>query len=88
MVKLVDAYGTPKLISSLRQVVPESHSDVVVSTAHRAKGREWETVRLEDDFLDMNSEELRLNYVAVTRARMSLDITSWDSASQLDPVGR
>ena len=81
MVKLVDAYGTPRLISALRQIVPESHSDVVVSTAHRAKGREWETVRLENDFEDTNPEELRLTYVAVTRAQIGLDITSWSMAN-------
>jgi superfamily I DNA/RNA helicase len=91
MVKLVDAYGTPKLISSLRQVVPESHSDVVVSTAHRAKGREWEDVCLESDFidyLDVNSEELRLAYVAITRAKKTLDMTSWESSADSEPVRR
>lgn len=84
MVKLVDAFGTKKLISSLHQVVPEKQADVVVSTAHRAKGREWDDVRLNGDFLhtdDMDWEDLRLAYVAVTRAKRTLDMTSWDTIS-------
>lgn len=87
MVKLVDAFGTEKLISSLHRVVPEKQGDVVVSTAHRAKGREWDDVRLNGDFLhtdDMDWEDLRLAYVAVTRAKNALDMTSWDTISPRD----
>jgi len=87
MVKLVDAFGTEKLISSLHKVVPEKQGDVVVSTAHRAKGREWDDVRLNGDFLhtdDMDWEDLRLAYVAVTRAKNALDMTSWDTISPRD----
>jgi superfamily I DNA/RNA helicase len=84
MVKLVDTFGTRKLIPSLHQVVPEKRADVVVSTAHRAKGREWDNVRLNGDFLhtdDMDWEDLRLAYVAVTRAKKTLDMTSWETIS-------
>ncbi|WP_159080861.1 UvrD-helicase domain-containing protein, partial [Nocardia suismassiliense] len=59
--------------------------DVMVSTAHKAKGLEWDRVRIGRDFkgptIDPGTgeltmpgpEELRLAYVAVTRARKHLD---------------
>jgi superfamily I DNA/RNA helicase len=60
-------------------------ADVTVSTAHMAKGLEWGRVKIGDDFrgpeLDEETgdtklpdpEELRLYYVAVTRAEKALD---------------
>jgi superfamily I DNA/RNA helicase len=72
-------------------VVPEKQADVVVSTAHRAKGREWNDVRLQGDFLhvdDMDSEDLRLAYVAITRAQRTLDMTSWDTIIPLEKQKR
>ena len=82
MVKLVETYGTERLKAYLQKTVTEKDSDVVLSTVHRAKGREWAKVRLQSDFLhpdDMSHEDLRVAYVAVTRARASLDLTLWDS---------
>lgn len=91
MVELIQSFGTAKLISALNQVVPEKQADVVVSTAHRAKGREWNDVRLQGDFLhvdDMDSEDLRLAYVAITRAQRTLDMTSWDAIIPLEKQKR
>lgn len=54
----------------------ERSASITISTAHKAKGREWDTVRLYGDFPhvdNMSDEELRLVYVAVTRARKHLD---------------
>lgn len=61
--------------------------DVVVVTAHKAKGLEWDSVRIADDFYGPHRpppkisktefddpEHLRLDYVAVTRARKELDL--------------
>jgi GNAT superfamily N-acetyltransferase len=60
-------------------------ADVTITTAHKSKGLEWDRVRIADDFwgprtdpdtgeVKMPSpEELRLNYVAVTRAAKALD---------------
>jgi hypothetical protein len=52
---------------------------VILSTAHKAKGREWDSVRLASDFasarLAQNPDapsEVRLFYVAMTRARTTL----------------
>lgn len=59
--------------------------DVTISTAHKSKGLEWSKVKIGDDFkgpklneetgeVDMPSdEELRLGYVAVTRAKGEID---------------
>jgi superfamily I DNA/RNA helicase len=79
-VKLIVEHGVESLIGNLRRCVDEATADVVVSTAHRSKGREWPTVKLHSDFPhrdDMDEGELRLAYVAVTRAREVLDKTSW-----------
>ena len=80
MIDLVDRFGVEALVSALRKVVLESESDVLVSTAHKAKGREWETVKLAGDYLhptDMDIEDLRLAYVSVTRAIYKLDMSEW-----------
>jgi len=66
--------------------------DVVVTSAHRAKGLEWDRVRIGGDFWGPKfvtdeetgeeievlplPEELKLDYVAVTRAKKELDIGS------------
>jgi len=47
-------------------------SDVVISTIHRSKGREYDTVIILDELLsesDDSMEEHRVNYVAITRAK-------------------
>ena len=87
MVDLVGKFGVQNLVDALRQVVSEATSDVVVSTAHRAKGREWKTVKLAGDFLhpqDMDEEDLRLAYVSVTRAITTLDMSEWELIQPLN----
>ena len=91
MVELIQSFGTKRLILALNQVVSEKQADLVISTAHRAKGREWNDVRLQGDFLhvdDMDAEDLRLAYVAVTRAQKTLDMTSWDAIIPLAKQNR
>jgi hypothetical protein len=81
-VNLIDGMSTKKLIAALEDCVEEKVADLTMSTVHRAKGREWPRVYLAPDFPhidDMQDEELRLAYVAVTRAQLHLDDTSWDS---------
>jgi hypothetical protein len=96
-VNLVESRGERQLMWALNRTVEEEQCDVVVSTAHKAKGCEWKTVRLMDDFLKsrpkkveasatsfevQNNEknighdpsELRLFYVALTRAKSAIDI--------------
>lgn len=76
--ELIDQYGTYKLISAVEKTVAESDADIAISTAHKAKGREWESVRLNGDFANLNledEEDQRLLYVAITRAQIRLDIS-------------
>ena len=85
MVKLVDDFTVEVILDALDDMVSEAKADVVISTAHKAKGREWASVQLAPDFnredkdgelIEPSDEELRLLYVAVTRAQISLDISA------------
>lgn len=80
MVRLVEEHGGEKIQKALERM-PEKERDaeVVISTAHKAKGREWASVKLGSDFRDpkdggeLQGEEWRLLYVAATRAQGTLD---------------
>lgn len=77
LVGLIDRFGPATIVSALERMPGEKVAKVVLSTAHKSKGREWPQVRLGGDFPDdlalMADEEIRLMYVAVTRARLVLD---------------
>jgi superfamily I DNA/RNA helicase len=89
-VDIVDTHGPDAILAAVSDLTEEAHADVTVSTAHKAKGREWSTVRIGNDFpqpKDPNSgtsaadqapevsgTDARLAYVAVTRARHQLDL--------------
>lgn len=78
LVKLMDEYGPRRILDALERMPREADADLVVSTAHKSKGREWDRVQLGSDFPDdelreVGVPELRLLYVAVTRARLVLD---------------
>jgi UvrD-like helicase C-terminal domain len=83
-VQLIDTYGPEVVIDIIDRLSPEETAEVVVSTAHKAKGREWPTVRIADDFPEprradsghpaqVPRADAMLAYVAVTRARHTLD---------------
>ena len=89
LVRILRDHGDiPRLLASLRKnmALDAEDADVVVSTVHRSKGLEWETVVLENDFPDLfdtdnpkmtpevRADELNLLYVAATRAQHSLVI--------------
>lgn len=86
-VDLIDKYGASEVMQVCERLVDEDQADVVISTAHKSKGREWASVTIADDFREppddddgmpgeVAREDAMLAYVAVTRARL-----------QLDPVG-
>lgn len=50
LVDLLAQYGTQALLSAIDQLCRVDLSEITVSTAHRAKGREWPTVRIAEDF--------------------------------------
>jgi len=65
--------------------VEESRAELVVTTAHKSKGREWGRVRLADEFRHPDGkgyspEEANLLYVAITRAKDCLDIDDCEAA--------
>ncbi|MDQ1013287.1 superfamily I DNA/RNA helicase [Streptomyces sp. V4I23] len=49
-VDLIDQHGTDTILAAVDQLIPETSADVTISTAHRSKGREWNTVKIADDF--------------------------------------
>jgi hypothetical protein len=94
LVKLIDDYGTKSIIAAADSLASEDAADLVVSTAHKAKGREWPKVRIHSDFQPpkpdpetglriLRREEARLAYVAVTRARQQLDC---DALAWIDTI--
>jgi superfamily I DNA/RNA helicase len=87
MVGLIQRYGAKGVLYATRRFVDESSADVIVSTAHKAKGREWTGVRIGEDFHqepDDNGEivisraDAMLAYVSVTRAREELGVGGLD----------
>lgn len=88
LVKLIDEYGIDVIVQALDGMIAERAADVVVSTAHKAKGREWDVVRLAPDFQEPGDGdgvdgEWRLLYVAATRARRVLDVRSCEPIAAL-----
>src|SRR5262249_1639309 len=104
-VRLVDRCGADGLLNMVKELVNEDQTgpdgnpayDIIVSTVHKAKGREWRHVRIADDFPQPrqnlatrttvlpNDEQLRLAYVAVTRARHRLEL---GSLSWIDDIAK
>lgn len=84
IVQIIDREGTAFLRDMLSRVSPESEADYVVSTIHRAKGLEWNRVKVSGDFrfktdddgrTTLTDEEKRLLYVGLTRARSEMDVS-------------
>lgn len=78
MVKLIDEFEPQPILDALERMPSEKDADLVISTAHKSKGREWGTVKLASDFPTkdkMSDPDRRLLYVAATRAKYQLDIS-------------
>lgn len=86
MVSILNNWRPRYLIAKLDAVrhISEDEADTIFTTAHKAKGREFDTVTLGDDFNyplpddpeSYNPEDGRLLYVAATRAKKVVDITN------------
>ncbi|SIA17803.1 UvrD-helicase domain-containing protein [Mycobacteroides abscessus] len=78
-VDLIDTHGTDVVIAAVDKLVDEKRAHSVISTSHKAKGREWDSVKIADDFTppkdggEIPKTDAMLAYVAVTRARLQLD---------------
>lgn len=91
IVQVVERFGIENLKRMLEDVAPtEEQADVILTTAHKSKGKEWDHVEVCGDFatkvrtdnLQLSQytfehplvEEITLLYVALTRAKYSLNI--------------
>lgn len=83
-VRMIDDFSPEEIIHAADRLADERHAEVVISTAHKAKGREWHTVKIGDDFRQpaagedgkpgrVPRGEAMLAYVAITRAQQTLD---------------
>lgn len=83
-VNLIDAHGAATVLGAIDGCRREQEAELVISTAHKAKGREWPTVRIADDFKEpptfddgsrapIARADAMLAYVSVTRAMDRLD---------------
>ena len=81
--QLVEQHGESTLWAAVKGISSDERgAGVVLSTAHKAKGREWDSVRLSGDFVSsaqgsvraQSEADVRLLYVAITRARELLCI--------------
>jgi superfamily I DNA/RNA helicase len=80
LVNIINRVGPGAAISAIRNLVTKDRARVTVSTAHKAKGLEWDRVLVADDFVPPDPElgekadpaDLMLAYVTVTRAKLEL----------------
>ncbi len=82
MVGIINRVGVSQVIDAIRSLTPEHLAKVTVGTAHQAKGLEWNSVQVADDFTPPDPDDendgaepadLMLAYVTVTRAKLQLD---------------
>ena len=81
MVKLVNEFTAEAIIEALKNMPNEKNADLIISTSHKSKGCQWMSVQIAGDFIppkeegqEMSASELRLMYVAATRAQRELDL--------------
>lgn len=94
LVEAVQTHGCSELRRLLQAGMVE-HAPWTISTIHRAKGLEWDEVDIIGDWggiknYQQSPDELRLLYVALTRARMAVKphalITEWLSILRNGPT--
>jgi len=92
-VRLIDKHGPAEVLAVIGQLSSARRADLVVSTAHRAKGLEWDSVQVASDFRRVLSgqtvtrADAMLAYVAVTRARTGLDQAGLDTSRAFRVAG-
>ncbi|UYL86246.1 hypothetical protein [Acinetobacter phage vB_AbaM_CP14] len=83
MVKLIERFGAKALMAAMSRCSNQQRPDIMVTTAHKSKGLEWDNVILYNDFgydidesgaLEVSDEEMNIVYVAATRAKKHLCI--------------
>lgn len=90
-VQMVTAHGPDAILRATERLSSEEGAELIVSTAHKAKGREWDSVRIGPDFKVPKDggvppkDEMMLNYVAETRARFALQRGSLGAIDAIAP---
>lgn len=84
MVALINKFGSDTIMDILKRCTETQCPDMLITTAHKAKGLEWDTVVIAEDFnykvddetevVYISQEELNLIYVAITRAKKDIDV--------------
>jgi len=84
IVNLIENNHCWKVLRTLRDHKNHPNPDIIYTTAHKSKGREWEQVELAHDYpshydskkkwVGLPTEEQNLLYVAATRAKKALNI--------------
>lgn len=82
VVSIIESKQHDRIIALIKEHENCDNPDVILTTAHKAKGREWDIVVLANDFpspldqdgryIGLSPEETNLLYVAVTRAKKKL----------------
>ena len=80
-VALIKEHSPEGITELLNRVVPADQADVLVSTAHKTKGMEWQSVQMGTDWTEpaegkFTEEYAMLLYVAITRAKTALGLGS------------
>ncbi|MFZ2800837.1 MAG: UvrD-helicase domain-containing protein [Syntrophorhabdus sp.] len=88
-IRLIERYknGIPLLIHRIREAaVSQDKADIILVSGHRAKGLEFPSVKLSNDFVklvrkhelvdpeDVDPQDINLAYVAITRAQRNLEL--------------
>lgn len=91
LVQLINEHGVPDIIGACKKLVDEvkGNPDITISTGHKAKGREWESVEVDASFKEppdvedprngemspgpIDKHSAMLHYVTVTRAERHLN---------------
>lgn len=98
LVSLAETHRIPKLLAMLNRACQPEDCEILLSTLHKAKGLEWDRVELLSDFAPrsqpkdqqsemQNKEELRILYVAITRAKRELQLPE-DVAEYIRTFGK
>ena len=88
ILKLIDTYSRERLLNILASTAENADkADITITTTHKAKGLEWPTVRLANDFKCPtddrvpSTEETNILYVAASRALHCLDLSECDACN-------
>lgn len=72
-IKLSKKFNYKTILPILNNYKTHRNPNIEISTVHKAKGLEWDEITLANDFKFKHKEDLRIFYVAITRAKFKLE---------------